>query len=242
MCERLQILGDLSLLRVWAAWRSPPRTVTAAVPPGEAGPVRGDRPGHAAPPRSAAHQGPAPQPSSPTRPAPGRDPHPRAVPRRAPAAGAAPEQGPTPWGRPLPAGRRRRPAPPGRASPPPAPWPAAGPPSARPAARIDDEDEDVAEPPVPAGLGSLTASQRALADFLRVDGDLLSVAAETSPALPEVRQDQRALAAHIAGIPVSEKDRLLGLVAADQATRARTELLRWRDHRVLNQRQPRMPR
>ena len=91
---------------------------------------------------------------------------------------------------------------------------------------FDEEDEDVVEPPVPAGLRSLTASQRAVADFLRVDADLLDVAAETSPALPEVRQDPRALAVHIAGIPASEKDRLLGLLAADQATRARTELLR----------------
>jgi hypothetical protein len=91
---------------------------------------------------------------------------------------------------------------------------------------FDDEDEDIVEPPVPAGLGSLTASQRALTDFLRVDADLLDVAAAASPALPEVRDDPHALAAHIAGIPASEKDRLLGLVAADQATRARTELLR----------------
>jgi hypothetical protein len=91
---------------------------------------------------------------------------------------------------------------------------------------FDEEDEDVVEPPVPAGLRSLTASQRALADFLRVDADLLDVAAETSPALPEVRQDPRALATQIAGIPASEKDRLLRLLAADQATRARTELLR----------------
>jgi len=92
---------------------------------------------------------------------------------------------------------------------------------------FDDEDEDIVEPPVPAGLGSLTASQRALADFLRVDADLLDVAAGASPALPEVKAaDPHALAAHIAGLPATEKDRLLGLVAADQATRARTELLR----------------
>jgi len=91
---------------------------------------------------------------------------------------------------------------------------------------FDDEDAEVAEPPVPAGLGSLTASQRALAGFLRVDADLLRVAAETSPALPGMRQDPHALAAHIAGLPAGEKDRLLGLVAADQGTRARTELLR----------------
>ena len=91
---------------------------------------------------------------------------------------------------------------------------------------FDDEDEDVVEPPVPAGLGSLTASQRALADFLRVDADLLAVDAETSPPLPEAKQDPRRMAAHIAGIPASEKDRLLGLVATGQAARARAELLR----------------
>ena len=45
---------------------------------------------------------------------------------------------------------------------------------------FDDEDEGEAEPPVPAGLGSLTAPQRALADFLRLDSDLLEVAAEAA--------------------------------------------------------------
>lgn len=91
---------------------------------------------------------------------------------------------------------------------------------------FDDEDEGIAEPPVPAGLRTLTASQHALADFLRIDADLLDVAAETSPALPKVRHDPGALAARIAALPASEKDRLLGLVAADQATLARRELLR----------------
>ena len=89
-----------------------------------------------------------------------------------------------------------------------------------------DEDEEEVEPPVPAGLVSLTAPQRALADFLRLDSDLLEVAAEASPALPAVKDDARALARHIARLPVSDKDRLLMLVAEDQAARARMELLR----------------
>jgi len=105
------------------------------------------------------------------------------------------------------------------------------------------EDEQAAEPPVPAGLGSLTAPQRALADFLRVDPDLLAVAAQASPQLPEVEEDRGALANHIARLPEGEKDRgalanhiarlpegekdrLLMLVACDQAARARMELLR----------------
>jgi hypothetical protein len=47
---------------------------------------------------------------------------------------------------------------------------------------LEDDDEEeyqaVTEPPVPAGLAELTGAQRALADFLRVDPDLLAVAAE----------------------------------------------------------------
>ncbi len=89
-----------------------------------------------------------------------------------------------------------------------------------------DEDEDAVEPPVPAGLRSLTAPQRALADFLRLDPDLLTAAAQASPELPEVKKNPGALAAHIGGLPGREKDRLLLLVVRDQATRARMELLR----------------
>jgi hypothetical protein len=91
---------------------------------------------------------------------------------------------------------------------------------------FDEEDEDVVEPPVPAGLRSLTAPQRALADFLRVDADLLEVAAEASPVLAGATDDPRALATYIAGMASREKDRLLRLVAGDQAARARGELLR----------------
>jgi hypothetical protein len=89
-----------------------------------------------------------------------------------------------------------------------------------------DDDEDDLEPPVPAGLGSLTAPQRALADFLRVDPDLLMVAALASPELADVSEDPGAVAAHVAGLPAAEKDRLLLLVASNQAPRARLELLR----------------
>jgi hypothetical protein len=91
---------------------------------------------------------------------------------------------------------------------------------------FDSEDESVPEPPVPEGLQSLTAAQRALADFLRLDADLLDVAAENSPPQPDGQDDPRALAACIAGLPDGEKDRLLLLVAQDQGARARSELLR----------------
>ncbi len=91
---------------------------------------------------------------------------------------------------------------------------------------FDESDEDIVEPPVPAGLGSLTAAQRALAGFLRLDSDLLDVAAEASPPLPAAKQAQRALPEYVAGLPAREKDRLLLLLAENQGARAATELLR----------------
>lgn len=45
---------------------------------------------------------------------------------------------------------------------------------------FDDDFEDELEPPVPAGLGALSASQEVLADFLRLDPDLLATAAANS--------------------------------------------------------------
>jgi hypothetical protein len=88
-----------------------------------------------------------------------------------------------------------------------------------------DEGDQKLEPPVPAGLGALTAAQRALADFLRVDPCLLQAAAEASPALPEVT-DARLLAAYVRELSARDKDRLLMLVVQNQAGRARMELLR----------------
>lgn len=44
-------------------------------------------------------------------------------------------------------------------------------------------DEEDAEPPLPAGLGALTAAQMALVEFLDIDEDLLTAAAAASPPL-----------------------------------------------------------
>jgi hypothetical protein len=71
----------------------------------------------------------------------------------------------------------------------------------------------------------LTAGQRALADFLRLDSDLLEVAAQDSPPRPSGQDDPGALAACIAGLPEEEKARLLLLVAQGQGARAKMELL-----------------
>lgn len=88
-----------------------------------------------------------------------------------------------------------------------------------------DADDDL-EPPVPHGLGTLTAAQRALADFLRLDEDLLAIAAQASPPLEEIAKDPGDLVAWVTRLPVAEKDRILARVVQGEAARVRMELLR----------------
>jgi hypothetical protein len=88
-----------------------------------------------------------------------------------------------------------------------------------------DADDDL-EPPVPPGLGTLTAAQRALADFLRLDDDLLAIATQTSPPLEAIADDPGELAAWVTRLPIAEKDRLLASVIQGEAARVRMELLR----------------
>jgi hypothetical protein len=91
---------------------------------------------------------------------------------------------------------------------------------------FDRAADDDLEPPVPPGLDTLTAAQRALADFLRLDDDLLAIAAQTSRPLEDVADDPGELAAWVTRLPVAEKNRLLGRVVRGDAARVRMELLR----------------
>ncbi|MEV5888642.1 hypothetical protein [Nonomuraea fuscirosea] len=91
---------------------------------------------------------------------------------------------------------------------------------------FDYEEEDVLEPPVPPGLGSLSAPQRALADFLRLDDDLLAAAAEASPPVRPAQHDRKALAAWIGALPAKRKNALLLRVVEDDGAKVRWELLR----------------
>lgn len=88
-----------------------------------------------------------------------------------------------------------------------------------------DEETDL-EPPVPAGLGTLTAPQRALADFLRLDTSLLDIAAQASPLLAETKSDPRKLAKWIRDLPAGDKDTLLHRVAQGQGAQVHMELRR----------------
>jgi hypothetical protein len=91
---------------------------------------------------------------------------------------------------------------------------------------FDSAADDDPEPPVPPGLNVLTAAQRALADFLRLDEDLLAVAAQTSPPLEDVADEPGELAAWVARLPLATKNRLLERVVWSDAARVRMELLR----------------
>lgn len=91
---------------------------------------------------------------------------------------------------------------------------------------FDSDADDDLEPPVPPGLGTLTAAQRALADFLRLDDDLLETAAQTSPPVEEIADDPEDIADWVAGLPIADKDRLLRRVVQGDAARVRMEMLR----------------
>jgi hypothetical protein len=72
----------------------------------------------------------------------------------------------------------------------------------------------------------LTGAQQALADFLRLDGDLLAIAAQTSPPLDEIADDPGQLATWVANLPHAQKNRLLLRVVEDHAMTVRMEMLR----------------
>ncbi|MFI1578831.1 hypothetical protein [Embleya sp. NPDC020630] len=91
---------------------------------------------------------------------------------------------------------------------------------------FDDEFDGVPEPALPAGLSALTGPQQALADFLRLDGDLLAVAAEVSPACSDEPTIGAELRDRIAALPDTDKDDYLLRVAEGSDVHVRTELLR----------------
>lgn len=88
----------------------------------------------------------------------------------------------------------------------------------------DLEDDDI-EPPVPPGLGDLSGSLKGLTDFLRIDTDLVDVAAERSPGGGQVGPSRQELSAWINALPDSDKDALLLRLVADDARHLLRELL-----------------
>jgi hypothetical protein len=71
------------------------------------------------------------------------------------------------------------------------------------------EDDGEMEPPTPAGLNELTASQQALVDFFDIDEDLISAAATGSAEVQRAEMDKGTLAAWIAGIDAERQSEYL---------------------------------
>ncbi len=70
-------------------------------------------------------------------------------------------------------------------------------------------DNDTLEPPVPPGLGDLNASLDCLADFLRIDSDLVAAAAECSPGEQAANLSKKEIDAWVLNLPSTEKDAIL---------------------------------
>jgi hypothetical protein len=92
-------------------------------------------------------------------------------------------------------------------------------------AQEQELDEEEEEPPVPAGLGELTGSLRSFAEFLRIDEDLIAVAAERSEALAQAHPSREEWLAWIRRLSDTEKEALLLRVAEGQDPHLHGELL-----------------
>jgi hypothetical protein len=93
----------------------------------------------------------------------------------------------------------------------------------------EEEEDDVSgtsdrEPPVPAGLGSLTGSQVALAAFLGVDNDLISVAAARSPEVAGDAASDQKVAEWVARLPEQEARVIIARIIQGEGLRIQTEL------------------
>lgn len=68
---------------------------------------------------------------------------------------------------------------------------------------------DELEPPVPVGLGELSGPLRAVVEFLRLDDDLLSAAAEASEPTKPIAASAAQLRSWVSRLPAPEKDDVL---------------------------------
>ena len=75
-------------------------------------------------------------------------------------------------------------------------------------AEMDEIDYEELEPPVPPNLAGLSGPLKSFVDFMRIDPDLIAVAAETS--ISKNRQvDPDAIKSWISNLPAKEKDNML---------------------------------
>jgi len=86
-----------------------------------------------------------------------------------------------------------------------------------------DASDDAAEPPVPPGLGDLTAAQQAMIEFLRIDVDLVAAAAMASSTMTD---DREPLFRWLAAMSAREKDGWLRRAIEEPECSLGTDLLR----------------
>ena len=92
-------------------------------------------------------------------------------------------------------------------------------------AQADEIEEDEKEPPVPANLGNLNASLESFADFMRIDKDLIQVAAENSITEQKPVQNDQNLKTWIGKLPNSEKEKIIFRLISDNDPHLGSQLL-----------------
>ncbi len=92
------------------------------------------------------------------------------------------------------------------------------------AVHAEEVDEDALEPAVPPGLSELDAPLDQLAQFLRIDTDLIASAAEHSAAKPSTSLSKGDITAWLSTLPAKKKDALLANLVADDAPHLAVEL------------------
>ena len=90
--------------------------------------------------------------------------------------------------------------------------------------QMEEMEDDEPEPPVPPNLADLNGPLKSFVDFMRIDTDLIAVAAENS--ISESRQtDPEALRTWIHNLPASEKDDILFRLIEAPSPHLGTELM-----------------
>ncbi|PWU51619.1 hypothetical protein DLJ47_21010 [Micromonospora sp. S4605] len=90
----------------------------------------------------------------------------------------------------------------------------------------EETADDGPEPPVPAGLGTLDAALTAVAEFLRIDPDLIAAAAAGSPPAASGEPTAAQLRTWVVGLPAQDKDTILTDLITGGDSHLRSRLLR----------------
>jgi hypothetical protein len=91
--------------------------------------------------------------------------------------------------------------------------------------QMQEMEDDELEPPVPPNLTALNATLKTFIDFMRIDTDLVAVAAEESDS-KSPQTDSKALKNWIHNLPASEKDDILFRLVEAPSLHLGAELLR----------------